>query len=290
MANPPTSSSFDWKMYRYTPSLPLAALFLALFTIMTLFHVWSYIRYRKTSIIYVFIGGACEMAGFSARIGSHYNNEAWAPFIIQGTLLLIGPLFFAATVYMMLGRTINLANAAAVSRISPKWYTRIFVTADISTLIVQGLGASLMGTMQLSLALAGEKVVIAGLALQVATFVVFLAAAIDCNVRLIRVKRESASDAANHSNDAWKRMLHTLYTLSALILFRCVFRLIEYAMGNAAYLIAHEWTLYVFDGVPMFAVLVLLFVFQQRAMKSPSGEERKVDESSDEEKVVVGSQ
>lgn len=73
-------------------------------------------------------------------MGSHFDNEAWAPFIIQGTLLLIGPLFFAATVYIMLGRTIRLAGAASVSRITPRWYTRIFVTADVSTLIIQGLG------------------------------------------------------------------------------------------------------------------------------------------------------
>jgi hypothetical protein len=59
---------------------------------------------------------------------------------MQGTLLLIGPLFFAATIYMMLGRTIRLADAASISRISPRWCTRIFVAADISTLIVQGLG------------------------------------------------------------------------------------------------------------------------------------------------------
>lgn len=61
---------------------------------------------------------------------------------MQGTLLLLGPLFFAATVYMMLGRTIRYADAASISRISPTWYTRIFVTMDISTFIVQGLGES----------------------------------------------------------------------------------------------------------------------------------------------------
>lgn len=85
---------------------------------------------------------AGEIAGFGARIGSHFDNAAWAPFIIQGTLLLVGPLFFAATVYMMLGRTVRCAGAERVSRVRPRWYTRVFVTADISTLIVQGLGES----------------------------------------------------------------------------------------------------------------------------------------------------
>lgn len=115
-----------------------------------------------------------------------------------------------------------------------------------------------MGTMKLSLALAGEKIVIAGLALQVATFVVFLAVAIDFRVRMNGVFKIE-HDAPR---EAWKNLLHTLFTLSALVLLRCVFRLIEYAMGNAAYLIAHEWTLYIFDGVPMLAVLLLLLLLQ----------------------------
>ncbi|KAL1598441.1 hypothetical protein SLS59_006725 [Nothophoma quercina] len=284
MANPPSSASFDWKMYRYTPSLAAAILFLVLFSILTLLHIYFYLRHRRSSTIYIILGGLCEIAGFAARIGSHYDNTSWAPFIIQGTLLLIGPLFFAATVYMMLGRTVRIANASAISRISPKWYTRSFVTADISTLIVQGLGASLMGTMQLSLALAGEKVVIAGLAFQVATFVMFLIAAVDFDVRM----RRASVTTDDVVDGAWKKMLHVLYTLSALVLFRCVFRLIEYAMGNAAYLISHEWTLYVFDGVPMFSVLVLLLVWQPKERKT--GTEEKTSQSGDSELGGVASQ
>ena len=145
-------------------------------------------------------------------------------------------------------------------------------------------GASLMGTMQLSLALAGEKVVIAGLAFQVATFVMFLIAAVDFDVRM----RRAAVTTDDAENGAWKKMLHVLYTLSALILFRCVFRLIEYAMGNAAYLISHEWTLYVFDGVPMFTVLVLLLVWQPKERKTDT--EEKTSQSGDSELGGVASQ
>lgn len=59
MANPPSTPEFDWKMYRYTPSLPLAILFLALFSIMTLLHTWQFVKHRKTTIIYVIIGALC---------------------------------------------------------------------------------------------------------------------------------------------------------------------------------------------------------------------------------------
>jgi hypothetical protein len=136
-----------------------------------------------------------------------------------------------------------------------------------------------MGTMQLSLALAGEKIVIAGLALQVATFIVFLVASADFQIRMGRKTTTSSPDGGN-----WRKMLYILYSVSALILFRCTFRLVEYAMGNASYLIAHEWTMYCFDAVPMFLVLVLLLVLQPSKYVP---QELQKEESSDEEVEVV---
>ncbi|OAL46717.1 RTA1 like protein [Pyrenochaeta sp. DS3sAY3a] len=261
MANPPSSPKFDWKMYRYVPSLAGAVICLVVFSIMALLHLWQFLKLKNRILIFVLIGTLCEIGGFGARIGSHFNDEAWGPFIVQGTLLLVGPLFFAATIYMMLGRTIRLAGGEDVSLIPARWYTRIFVSADVTTLIIQGLGASIMGTMKLHLALAGEKIVIAGLVLQVATFVAFLIAAIDFQIRMNR-KATLTPHTEDAQNINWKKMLYILYSVSALVLFRCIFRLIEYSMGNASYLIAHEWTLYTFDAVPMFLVLVLLLVWQ----------------------------
>jgi hypothetical protein len=135
-----------------------------------------------------------------------------------------------------------------------------------------------MGTMQLKLALAGEKIVIAGLALQVVTFIVFLIASIDFHIRM---NRKTRSVADSETVVDWRKMLWILYSVSALILFRCTFRLVEYAMGNAGYLIAHEWTLYLFDAVPMFLVLVLLLVLQPSKYVSQGTE--KVEGVSDAE-------
>jgi hypothetical protein len=59
-------------------------------------------------------------------------------------------------------------------------------------------------------------------------------------------------------------------------------------MGNAAYLISHEWTLYVFDGVPMFVVLAILLVWQPK--KEKTVENKKVSHSSDSELGAVAQQ
>ncbi|KAJ5024161.1 RTA1 like protein-domain-containing protein [Bipolaris maydis] len=252
--NPPKSPGFDWEMYRYTPSLVGAIICIVVFAAMAALHVLRFFRSKNRIIIFLVIGAL-----------------SWGPFITQGVLLLVGPLWFAATVYMMLGRTIRLAGAEDVASVGARWYTRVFVTADVTTLIVQGLGASIMGTMQLSLAIAGEKIVIAGLAMQVATFVVFLIAAGDFHMRM---RRRVAIASTPVTNTPWERMLYILYSVSALILLRCVFRLIEYSMGNAAYLIAHEWTLYCFDAVPMFLVLVSLLVFEPSWYVTQDGAEK----------------
>ncbi|KAF2126540.1 RTA1-domain-containing protein [Dothidotthia symphoricarpi CBS 119687] len=286
MANPPSSKYFDWKMYRYVPSLVGAIIAMIIFLIMALLHFWQFLKLRNYIVIFVVIGAMCEVGGFAARIGSHYDNEEWAAYIIQGVLLLVGPLFYAATTYMMLGRTILLAGGEDVSLIKPKWYTRIFVAADVSTLIIQGLGASIMGTMKLNLAIAGEKVVIAGLALQVFTFVVFLVASVDFQIRMNR-KVNNYTATEDLSNN-WRKMLWILYSVSTLILFRCTLRLIEYAMGNSGYLIAHEWALYAFDAVPMFLVLMLLLVLQPSKYVPQS--DSKKEHGSDEEVGVAQSQ
>lgn len=141
-----------------------------------------------------------------------------------------------------------------------------------------------MGTMQLDLALAGEKIVIAGLALQVATFVVYLIASIDFHMRMNKKEAASSSESTTTGDTQWKKLIYILYSVSALILFRCVFRLIEYSMGNASYLIAHEWTLYCFDAVPMFLVLVLLLVFQPT--KYVAGVETKAQDSGSDEEAM----
>ncbi|KAI1576177.1 RTA1 like protein [Pyrenophora tritici-repentis] len=77
-------------------------------------------------------------------------------------------------------------------------------------LCVVAFGSSIMGTMQLSLAIAGSKIVIAGLALQVATFLVFLTAALDFQWRMLRKQTTSAS-TVEKGPPVWRKTLYVLY-------------------------------------------------------------------------------
>jgi hypothetical protein len=115
-----------------------------------------------------------------------------------------------------------------------------------------------MGTRKLVLALAGEKIVIASLALQVTAFLAFVVVGAHFHVRM----NEKSRSVTISAKADWRRMLSVLSSVSSLILLRCIYRLIEYSSGNTSYLHTHEWPLYVFDAVPMAFVLVLMLVLQ----------------------------
>ena len=61
-------------------------------------------------------------------------------FLLQNMLTLLAPALFAATIYMCLGRLIQAVHGEALSPVSPKWMTFLFVTGDVAGLAIQGAG------------------------------------------------------------------------------------------------------------------------------------------------------
>ena len=63
-----------------------------------------------------------------------------------------------------------------------------------------------------------------------------------------------------------------LYAVSALIMVRSLFRVVEYTMGYNGYPLTHEWTLYIFDSMLMFAVTVIFYVRYPSKLEQQDGE------------------
>jgi len=63
MANDGSSSgsSYDWKAYRYDPSLVAAIIFILCFAVTTFFHLYQLIRTQTWYFIPLCIGGFCEL-------------------------------------------------------------------------------------------------------------------------------------------------------------------------------------------------------------------------------------
>lgn len=84
-----------------------------------------------------------ETIGYVGRILSareNYGDWTLGPYIIQSLLILLAPAFFAASIYMILGRLIVLVDGESHSPIRVKWLTKIFVGGDVLSFLAQSAG------------------------------------------------------------------------------------------------------------------------------------------------------
>ncbi len=119
--------------YRYDPSTAAAVVFIALFAISSLLHLFQLARARTWYFIPFVLGGVAEVIGYVGRMLSSRETPNWTrnPYIIQSLLILIAPALFAASIYMILGRIVRLVDGERCSIIRSTWVTKIFVTGDV---------------------------------------------------------------------------------------------------------------------------------------------------------------
>ncbi|KEF53278.1 uncharacterized protein A1O9_10726 [Exophiala aquamarina CBS 119918] len=246
----------DYYLWKYLPSLPASIIFIVLFTALTIAICWRMARTRSWFCIPFAIGGLFEIIGYVTRTYARDHTDKIPPYAVQNTGILLAPVFFAASIYMVLGRTIRAVHGERFSIVRPTWSTKILVTGDILSLLVQAGGAGLMVSSKNRDM--GEYIVIGGLFIQLGVFGFFI---IYTAVFHNRMKKYDTAESSHQGFVPWRKMVSMLYACSVLIVIRSVFRVIEYIMGQDAYLLSHEWTMYVFDAVLMWAVMVIFFVW-----------------------------
>ncbi|PTD08479.1 Protein RTA1 [Fusarium culmorum] len=232
-----------FKLYHYDPSMAGGAIFTLLFIGTTLFHTWQLFR-----------ADLVELVGYAARCKSANETPDWTlgPYIIQSIFLLVAPALFAATVYMELGRIVEMIDGEGRVMISKKWMTKIFVTGDILSFFLQGGGGGYQSSGTLEALDAGAKVIIVGLFVQLIFFGVFIIIAISFHRAILQNPTGRST-----SGLPWKKHMMVLYIGSLFIMVRSLFRAVEYIQGNSGFLLKHEIYLYIFDALLMFLVMVL---------------------------------
>jgi hypothetical protein len=250
------AESKKFSYYQYDPSLAAAVIFALLFGISTCLHAFQSIRRRAWFMTPFIIGGAFETVGYIGRAMSAHDPYALHPFIIQTLLILLGPALFAASIYMVLGRIILLTNGEPYSLIRRTWLTKIFVTSDVLSFLLQCGGGSIMASNQRDAdkVKLGQNVILIGLFGQNAIFGLFIVVAVLFQIR------GRAHFATLPSHVTWAKHLNVLYATCMLILIRSVFRVVEYLMGAGSFLLEHEVFTYVFDGLLMLTAMVLVNV------------------------------
>lgn len=204
--------------------------------------------------------------------------DSTPPYVVQSLLLLIAPPLFAASIYMILGRIIRAVGAEHYSIVRVNWVTKIFVCGDVACFLIQAAGGGIQARGGYDSFKTGEDIVLAGLILQIVVFLFFLVVAAKFHQRLLRQPTAKSVE----SGLPWQRKMWILYAASALITVRNLVRVIEYAMGAGGYLLTHEWTLYVFDGLLMALTLLICTTWYNSDIKP---HKKSIDDVSLEEQA-----
>ncbi|KAJ5125661.1 hypothetical protein N7526_007838 [Penicillium atrosanguineum] len=235
MSDNSSSTTFSFVFYYYSPSSAAAGIFLVLFGLSSVLHFYQLVRTRTWFMIAFLIGGLMETVGYVGRLLSSFQtpNFTKGPYIIQSALLLIAPAFFAASIYMTLGRIIQMMDGEKCSVIKPRWLTKIFVIGDVLSFLMQASGAGLMVTSKSGVN-TGENVIIGGLFVQIVFFGFFVITAALFQMRTTK----TPSARSMELKVVWNRHMSALYVASVLILVRSVVRVVEYIEGYQG--IPHE--------------------------------------------------
>ncbi|GAB7346850.1 hypothetical protein MBLNU459_g1935t1 [Dothideomycetes sp. NU459] len=253
--------------YGYKPSLAAGIVYCVLFGLSMLFHVFQTIRTRAWWTIVFSIGALTELLGWAARTWSSecpYNSNA---FLMQICTLIIAPTFFAAGIYVILGRMIQILGRGT-SPISPVLYLWIFCTIDVISLVVQAVGGGLAavafeetpeGNTDV-----GTNTMVAGIDFQLAALVVF---AFLFSLVIFRTSKRYGKEVFTKDKDMRLLVATTTFAI-LLIIMRSIYRTIELAGGWTGHVIETQRLFIALDGAPMAALVIMFNVFHPGALVS----------------------
>ncbi|OQE89789.1 hypothetical protein PENNAL_c0013G03742 [Penicillium nalgiovense] len=278
----------DFELYRYTPSLVAAIIFIVLFALATSYHLYQVVRPRFWYFTIFVVGGAFQIVGYICRALAHNDKENIPIYSVGVIMILLAPPLYAASIYMTLGRLIVHLDAENLSLVPVKWLTAIFVTGDVIAFVMQAAGGGIMASGTLSAMTTGEHITIGGLVVQLVFFSVFIIASSIFHYRIRKNPTEKSVDRSRTST--WELVMTGLYVTSVLILVRSIFRLIEYAQGNSGYLISHEVFMYVFDSMLMFFAMVAMSISHpSKVLAHPPRLRRSLERSHSENTELYSS-
>ncbi|KAF5644724.1 RTA1 like family [Fusarium tjaetaba] len=239
----------EWSIYSYRPSLAANIVFVVLFSLIGLVHAYLGFRWKSWGFMTgMLLGCVSEIVGYVGRIMMWYNPFSFNAFMIQIVCLTIAPVFYTASIYVTLSKTINFFGPE-LSRFRPALFYWIFIPFDIVCLILQAAGGAMSTESDSNV---GVDVSMAGLVLQVVVLVVFIAAFSDYMIRYWRSGHAKAF--------GWRETAFFAGLSSAIILVltRCIYRVAELREGYDGDLIKHETPFIILEGIVIVLAAVAL--------------------------------
>ncbi|KAI5862623.1 RTA1 like protein-domain-containing protein [Durotheca rogersii] len=239
--------------YGFRPSLAAGITFCVLFAVAFFGHAVQSLRFKKWTSILLAIGALTETIGWAGRTWSSqcpYNQNA---FLMQITTLIIGPTFFTAALYVLLGIFIVRLGRAS-SLISARMYAIVFCTCDVISLVVQAVGGAIASMEAGEIGgdtWPGTYIMVAGIAFQLLTMTVFALLVIDFVRRSLKlgIPRD------------YYPLLGALLVSLLMIYIRSIYRTLELSEGWSGDLIRNQGLFIGLDAVLMVIAVAVFLVF-----------------------------
>ncbi|KAF8899506.1 RTA1-like protein [Gymnopilus junonius] len=245
--------------YNYIPSEGVAITMLVLFGVSTLVHSAQAVKYGVLWLVpTACLCGVIELLGWAGRLWSSFSPLLSTPFQIEITCTIVAPTPLLAANFVILGNVIKRLGPA-YSRLSPKWYTIIFTSCDVISLVVQGLGGGIAASASdLQGANNGAHIMLGGIVFQLVVIVLYSILAAEYFFRYhhdspIGYRTANAAPAENGDRRGvftfkLKAMSCALVFSTTVLFIRAVYRTIELADGWKGRIISNQLYFNVLDG------------------------------------------
>ena len=240
--------------WQYVPAQGAPIVFAVLFAISGVLHIWqNNFKYRSWRIGFLLPwAAALFVSGFALREVGVYQPANRNIFIASQVLLFCAPPVYAGANYFIFGRLLYYIPYLSPMHPGRVWTTFIALDGVVEALAGNGASKALNPSLPKTEIKVGIGLVKASLILQLALFVAFVWLIVIFHRRCVRAK------VISHRV---KIVIYELYATSCLILLRNTFRTATFFLKFDSYTNRTEWTVWVFEFVPMVMVSWLYNVY-----------------------------
>ncbi|KAH7338435.1 RTA1 like protein-domain-containing protein [Rhizoctonia solani] len=253
--------------FQYVPTGWVGIMFLVLFGITTATHLFEAIYFRTMYMIPTLVlCGVGELLGWGGRYWGHVDPLSRDAFMMQISTTIISPSFMTAAMFLILPKIINELGVE-FSRMPPRLYLIIFITVDVTALVIQAIGGGMASVAEtFEAAEQGAHIMLGGIIIQLAAVVLYTILGLEFIIRFTydRPARLNATTGPR-KYAGWTEvsrsivwMLVGLVIGTLLIIMRSIYRTIELNDGWGGGIIAIEKWFNWFDGAP---IVVAMFTF-----------------------------
>lgn len=183
----------DYAFINHLPNLGGTILYIAMFSVLLICHIGLGVFYRTYYFSVTMVCGLIlEVLGYVGRLMMRSNPFNFSAFLLSLIPLTIGPAFMCAAIYVCLGRIV-VVYGSTLSRLKPRTYVYLFVSSDLLSLILQAAGGaitSIAADDEPNVRQTGINVMLAGLALQVVSLILFIILCIDFGLKVVKRRSE----------------------------------------------------------------------------------------------------